>query len=128
MSAPTTKNSTATEAQNIIATVNGIIESAAQAAIIAYIPALGLPVVKQITEAIENAVANEITKLEQTGVLFLVVDIQVASEEGDLSDQIAAVKAAEGTGNALLIQTAIAHFAASQSSLVHDDGSAPPSA
>lgn len=123
---PAPVNKAATNANYIIKVVNQIVTDAAEKALETYVPALGLPVIKQITEAIENAVANQVTKLEQTGVTFLIIDFQVSSEKGDVADQIAAIKAARDSGNALLLQTAIKHFADAHSALIHSDGSAAP--
>ncbi len=123
---PAPVNKAATVADTVIKTVNQVVTGAVETALQTYVPALGLPVVKQVIDYVLEDMDDKLSKFEQTGVTFLIIDGQVASERGSVADQLAAIRAAEASGNALLLQAAVAHFAAANSSLVHDDGSAIP--
>ena len=105
-SSPTTSNSVANEVNAIIKGIENTCVPLMETAIITAIPALGLPVVKQITEEIEQIISNYLTKYAEEAADFEVIDLQVSNEESNLSKK--------GQSDA--------DFQSSQSALVHDDG------
>jgi hypothetical protein len=123
---PPITNPVASEANQIIKILEGILVPIAQNAIIAAVPALGLPVVKQITEAIETALANQLTKMAEQGVTFAIIDAQTDSEQDNLSADQAALIEAEKSGNQQEIQQDMEKYAQDNSALINDDGSSPP--
>ncbi len=110
MSTPTTTNKTADTVNSIIKGIENIAVPMIEAALIAKFPLLGAPVVKQITEEVEQVLANYVATYAEQGADFLVIDAQVDSEESKLEN---AQK--EGASDAA--------FQAAQSALVNDDGS-----
>lgn len=125
-SEPTTSNSATAHVNSLIKGIEGIIVPIAENAIIAACPELGAPVIKQITEKIEQALADEATKIAEVYADFAVVDVQVDSEERNLSKELQAVIAAERSGDQNAIQTAIQAYQSAASALDHDDGSTQP--
>lgn len=126
MSDPTTTNPAATQANAIIKELENILVPIAQAAIEKALPALGFPIIKQITEAIEQAIADKITKLAETGVTFVIVDLQVGREKGNISDDIRAILRDEKLGDENAIAKDIEKYQEDASRLANDDGSATP--
>lgn len=123
MSAPTTTNATATTVDAGIKAAGSGIVGVAEGMIIAAQPWLGWPGIKQIWEALFSWIASYFEKAAATGATFVVIDVQVGSEETKMSAALAALVAAEKSGNADAIKTAIQVYANTQSTLVHDDGS-----
>jgi hypothetical protein len=122
MTTPTTTNSAATLSGKIISALANVGVQSVEALIIADVPALGFPVIKQIWEAAFGWVASYFVKAAQNGATFAVIDVQVGAEETAMSAALAAVVAAEKTGDAAKIKAAIQAYANAQSALVHDDG------
>jgi len=119
-------NQTASNADVFIKRIEGILLPIAENAIIAACPTLGLPIIKQISEAIETAFANSIIKMVETGVTFAIVDGQVSSEENNLSlDQTNILNDEKSGDQNALIQDE-EKFEHDQDSLGSDDGSAVP--
>ena len=85
MSLPATTNSTLTAVNTVIKGIENVCLPLIEAAIIAQVPALGPPVVKQITEEIEQILANYLTKWAEEEADFTIIDGQVAAEESNLS-------------------------------------------
>lgn len=125
MADPTTTNSAATSANTAIVDVVSALIPAAEGLIIADVPALGLPIIKQIWEALFSWIAGYFEKAAENGATFGIIDLQVIKEEAGVSAGIAALIAAEKTGDPNAIQQAIKDYADANSALVHDDGSAP---
>lgn len=123
----TTINSTATKINTGISTVANALVSGVEKLIIADVPVLGLPVINIIWEALFGWITGYFIKILETGATFLVIDLQVDSEEAGVSKELAAVIAAEKGGNPNAIQAAIEAYANAQSALIHNDGSAAPS-
>ncbi len=124
-------NTTAQAADGII---DGLVTAAEHAAEISIetaievaAPAFALPVLKQIEEAIVNAVVekvgHEISIGVQTVGTFIIIDTQISSEKGGISREAAALILAEKTGDPIAIKKALQDFADAQSQLVHSDGS-----
>lgn len=120
---PTTENSAAGIANTVIKVGETGIVAVAESLAITAVPWLGLPVIKQLWEGIFNFIADKFEKAAATGATFLVIDVQVGNEETQMSKELAAVIAAEKSGDANAIKIAIANYANAQSALVHDDGS-----
>jgi len=124
-STPVPVNPVATGVSTAIGTVGGDIVSVTESMIVADSPWLGFPVLKQLWEALFAWIVGYFIKAAQTGATFAIIDVQVSSEESGMSKALAALYAAEKTGEKNAIQTAIQNYANAQSALVHDDGSVP---
>lgn len=122
---PQTTNSTATEVNSIVSALGNAGVQAVEALIIADVPVLGFPGLKQLWELLLGWVAGYFIKAAENGATFAIIDLQIAGEESGMSKALAALVAAEKTGDAAQIQAAIKVYANAQSALVHDDGSAP---
>lgn len=123
---PTTTNASATLINKIIAALANTGVQAVEALIIVDVPFLGLPGIKQIWEYLFGWVASYFIKAAQNGATFLVIDLQVGSEEASLSVALKNLIVAEKTGDPNAIKIAIQAYADAQSALIHDNGSAPP--
>lgn len=124
MSDPTPVNGTATNVNTGIAAVGGALVSTVEAMILADQAWLGLPGIKQLWEALFGWISGYFVKAAENGATFAVIDIQTGSEEAGISKALAALIAAEQTGNAQTIQAAIQAYASAQSALVNDNGGA----
>ncbi len=120
---PTTTNGTATAANNAIGAAGNAIVTVVEAMIITDQPWLGTIGVKQLWQALFGWIAGYFVKAAQNGATFAIIDVQVGNEESGISAALAALVAAEKTGNASAIQAAVQVYANCQSALVHDDGS-----
>lgn len=127
MSDPTTTNSTATMADNIISATASTLEKVTEDMIIADVPLLATPIIKQLWEGLFNWIMGYASRAAQTGATFAVIDTQVNSEQSGMSSALAALVAAEKSGDANAIQKAIQAYQAAQSSLINSNGSATPS-
>lgn len=127
-SQPTTQttNQAATLANKVIAGAESGIVGVAENLAIAAQSWLGYPGIKQIWEAFFGFVADKFTRAFQTGATFIIVDHQVDGELSGVSKELAAVVAAEKTGDVAAITAAIKAYADAYSILMHDDGSAHP--
>ena len=124
-SAPT--NSTETTADNIIQDIKSNLAPLIQAAIIAQVPFLGDPVIKQITDTVENVIENYAAKMAEEVVNFAIVDKQVSDEKSAVTDALTGLEAAEKTGDSNAIANAEEIFENANASLDADDGSNQPS-
>lgn len=122
---PTNVNGTATTVNKIISAMDNAGVQVVEAMIIADVPFLGWPGIKQIWEGFFAWIASYFIKAEENGATFAVIDIQVGSEESGISKALAAVIAAEKSGDKDAIAKAIQDYQSAQSALVHNDGSAP---
>ena len=93
--------------------------------ILSDVPWLGFPGLKQIWEALFGWIAGYFIKAAENGAAFVIMDLQIDNEKSRISTALAAIVVAEKSGDKNAIQTAIRNYAAAQSALVHDDGSAP---
>lgn len=124
---PLPVNQAATQAAALTKQLEDILVPIAENAIIAACPTLGLPVVKQITQAIEVAIADKITALIETGVVIpLVIDTQIGIEKINMAADQKALVAALKSGDQNAINTALANFQKSHGALVNSDGTATP--
>ena len=120
---PETSNKTAGTVDTVINVSTEAIVSTVETMIIADVPLLGVPVVKQLWESLLGWIAGYFSKAMQNGATFAVIDTQVNSEEKGVSSALAALIAAEKSGDKNAIQTAIKNYATENSSLIHSDGS-----
>lgn len=123
MSTPTTTNTTVTTAQNAEADAVNALVSVAEAAIIADLPWMATPGLKQLWQAFFSWAAGYLSKAIQQSTAFAIIDIQVNSEQNALSAALANIVAAQKSGNGTELQAAIAAYQKAQSALVNDDGS-----
>jgi hypothetical protein len=123
---PMSTNSTATTADVIIQNANSAIIQLVMTLAIADQPWLGWPVIKTVFSLALGWVDGYLSKAEQTGATFLIIDTQVSSEETAISRAIAAVSAAQKTGDKNALQKAIQDYANAQSALINNNGSATP--
>jgi hypothetical protein len=126
VAAPTTTNTKSATTDTAIKAVDSGIVSVVEGLILADVPALALPVIKQIWESLFMWIAGYFTRAAETGATFLIIDYQTGAEVSLMSKALAALVAAEKTGDATAIQAAILQYAQAQSSLVNSDGSAAP--
>jgi hypothetical protein len=126
MTDPTTSNKDAVTADEILSVLKNSGVAAVETLIVADVPILGVPVIKQLWELFFSWIATYFIKVAQTGTTFAIIDVQVATETMGISAALAQVVAAEKTGDAAQIQAAIQNYANAQSMLTHDDGSAAP--
>jgi hypothetical protein len=126
LSGPTTINSTAAQLDTFLKGIDTVLQPVIQNILIGYLPALGLPVIKQITGDIEAAFENYITKIVETGATFAVIDLQTGSEDSKMDQASADLQTALASGNAQAIANAEDEFDAAQSAVANDDGSATP--
>lgn len=122
---PTT-NQAAADADKLIKLVEGILVPIAENAIVAAVPALGLPIVKQIVDVITQALSDDLTQLAETGVTFGIIDNQVSNEEDNITSATAALEAAQTSGDSNAIAKANAEEDAAAQALINSDGSATP--
>lgn len=123
---PTTTNQTASAINSGISTGVNIAETVAEDLFFADFPLLNIPVIKQLCKIPFIIVGSYISKAVQGGATFIVIDVQVGAEESKMSKALAALIAAEKTGDQNVIKKAIQDYANAQSALTHDDGSAIP--
>ena len=124
MSEPTITNATAVAIDKDISLVEKGALAAAEALIFADEPALAAPGLKQLVELVLGWAGGYFAKALDSGATFAVIDNQVGKEEATLTQVIAALQAAEKSGNLDEIKKEMAAYQAAQSALVHDDGSA----
>lgn len=123
---PQTTNTEASLVDSIIQDINTtgvqIVEKLAEADV----PALALPVIKQVFEFVLGFIDLYISKAEQMGATFAVIDGQIYSEQNGMTKALASVMSAEKGGDPNAIKQAIQNYANAQSALVHFDGSKSP--
>ena len=124
---PTTTNTTEIAADTIITNANSAIVKVLQVMITADIPFLGWPVVSTVFGYVLGWFDGYLIKAEQTGLTFTINAADTASENTAMSTAIAALAAAQKSGDPNAIQAATKQFLAAQSALANDDGSAPVS-
>lgn len=120
---PTT-NTTAEAVNKVIADANSVGVQFVETLIIADQPWLGAPIFKQILGWVLAYFDGYISKAEQTGATFIVIDAQVAGEESAMSQALAAVLAAQKSGDKDALKIAIQAYADANSRLGSYDGAA----
>jgi hypothetical protein len=124
---PTTTNGAATIADKVLhALIFDVAVSAAEAEIIAVVPAMGLPILKQIDEAVIKFVAEKIYTALALGATFAIIDAQTSAEASAANEAATNLKQALTGGDPNAVTKATEDFKAAFGKLVHYDGSATP--
>jgi hypothetical protein len=126
MGTPTTTNPVATQADAIIKDIENVLVPMVENYLKGIAPPLAVPIISEITDGIEQIIANYLTKLVETGVTFTIIDIQTNDEQGKVSSDIKNILADEQSGNTAQLKIDEEKYAQDQESLVSDDGSATP--
>ena len=108
----------AAAAQGLVGIVEGLI--------IADVPFLGAPVIKQLWSALFEWIAGYFTRALETSATFTVISSQTEIEKQNLSVALQNVIAAEKSGDQAAISLAIQAYQQAQSNLVNYDGSSTP--
>lgn len=98
----------------------------AESLAIAAAPWLNTPGIKQIWQAAFEWIADKFTKAAELGATFTIIDLQIGAEQTALTRALAALVAAQKSGDKDAIRKAIQDYADAHSALIHFDGSAPP--
>ena len=122
-SEPTTTDSTASIVSQTVTDIFGAAVTAAETAIIADQPWLGLPVIKQLWEALFSYIVGKISGALGTGAGFLVIDLQSYTEVTNAASAIQALHAAQTSGDSNAITQARAQADAAAAALLHYNGS-----
>jgi uncharacterized membrane protein YfbV (UPF0208 family) len=119
---PTPSNPIATVIDDAEGAAITAVIKAAEAIAIADVPWLGLPVIKQLWEGAANYFGSLFSKVAQTGTTFAVIDVQTGVEQQQMSQALQNLIAAEQSGNASAIQTALQAYTVANAALIKDDG------
>lgn len=134
---PTQTNPTATTVNTIVSDTFGAAETIATNAIVAEIAAWTGPMapftawlvntfIKPLVSPLVKYIGGKISDVVQTAGTFAIIDEQTSAESSAVSTALAAVIAAQKSGDANALATAIKNYQLAESSLVNDDGSASP--
>lgn len=123
MSDPTTVNSGLALSDSMVTTVMDAAIAAVEAEIIAAVPELGLPVIKQVLELALHVVEGLTEEQLLRVATFLIVDAQTSLENSNLVKAAGVLAAATATGNADAINQANQDFEKALAALIHFDGS-----
>lgn len=116
-------NPVVTQAEAVVKAIESILVPIAEAAIQQAVPALALPVIRQIVDAIVQGLADKLTQLAETGVAFTIIDTQTAIENWGMSDALKALMSALASKNQEAISAATQAYRAAQLALVQASGS-----
>ena len=122
-SEPTTTDSTASIVSQTVTDIFGAAVTAAETTIIAAQPWLGLPVIKQLWEALFSYIVGKISGALGTAAGFLVIDLQTYTEVTNAASAIQALQAAQTSGDSNAITQARAQADAAAAALLHYNGS-----
>lgn len=123
MTTPTTTNSLADKVNSALGNLENAGVMVVEALIIADVPWLGFPGIKQVWELFFGWLCGYFIKASQNGATFTIIDLQVGHEIDGISKALADLITAERNGDATEIQKSIQNYANAQSALTHDDGS-----
>lgn len=127
MSDPTTVNKTASVVNEILKDIiEGSGVKAIEASVIADVPWLGLPFIKQIFEFILNKVATLIYQAAAEAATKIIIDVQVNMEESSVLSSFQNLQMAIASGDQNAIKIASDDLDKAYGSLIHSDGAAPP--
>lgn len=126
MTDPTTTNTTAQTVNTIVARANSSAVQILQGLITADVPWLGWPVIKQIFSFFLSWLDGYISIAEQKGATTVVITAQTDAEETNFNVALAALKAAQATGDANAITAAQNNYTAAALALANSDGSSSP--
>lgn len=122
---PTTTNQTASTVNKFISVAGNTIVAVTEGLILAEVQFLNLPIIKQIWHAFFTWIASYFIRAAEQGATFAIIDAQVDTEVDALSKKLAALTAAQKSGDSDAIKKAIQDYADAHTALVHADGSAP---
>ena len=105
--------------------MTGVAAPAIEAAAEAQVPFLALPIVKQLFEAIVNALAGKLSILEQQGALMIIFQIEQASTLYKLTASLKAIQDAHASGDQNAIDQAKQDAINQWASTIHFPGVAP---
>ena len=120
---PVPSDSGATQAETTVIDLFNAATTAAENLIIAAVPALGIPVLKQIWELIFSWITGYIGKAFGEGAAFIVIDIQVWAQVQKVLASSTALAQAQATGDPNAIATARAASDAAAQALFTFNGS-----
>ncbi len=126
MSAPTTTNTLAGMVNSAISEAMSLGTDAVEAAIIADVPVLGYPGLKQILEWGLSLVEGYFYSQAANAATKLVIDLQVGSEISTVNLAFTNAQQAVASGDPQAIQKASSDLDTAFGNLVHSDGSASP--
>lgn len=126
MSDPTVDNTTANYVNSIIARGNSLGAKVVISLATAKLPFLGWPVIRTLFAFLVGWLSGFMSKAEQEGATFVIIDAQISTEESALARAVVALAAAQKSGDKNAIQKAVKAYADAHSALVHYDGAAPP--
>lgn len=105
------------------AVIKYAIEPELEAYIIAQVPALGLPVLKQIMEGLLEALIEREAAILQTFLDFAIIDHQVSQEHQAVVDALKAWQAAHASGDPNVVKKSESDLVDAFGHLIHYDGS-----
>ena len=119
-------NTAATIADKIISGANSAGVQVVEKLILADVAWLNIPPLKQILSFLLGWLDGYLSKAEQLGATFIIIDTQISVEEKNFKDALAALKAAQASGDKNAIAKALATFQLAAQHLGTSDGSATP--
>lgn len=122
---PTT-DATASFANKTVGQLLNALVPVAEAAIIAAVPWLGVPGLKQIWEMLFNYIVGQLSGALGTQASFIVMDVQEYFTLKSVSSALTQLKAAQATGDVNAIAQANAAADAAAAGLLHYGGDAHP--
>ena len=119
---PLPTNPTTQVVNTVIDTVWQAAVTAAEAALIAAVPEMGVPVVKQVSQEVIQLVAQAIYKQFALWVSFEIIDFQDSAELTSEQKALVALKSAQKSGDPLALAQALSNFDQSVAALTRIDG------
>jgi hypothetical protein len=120
---PTTHNTAATVAQDVVAGLVDVSVSAAKAASIAAFPPLGWPIISTIYGIILSKIGALISTELQGYAAFAVIDIQTDIEKSAYNSAVSNLKQAQASGDQNAVSQAKQSFKDTLAKLIRSDGS-----
>lgn len=123
---PTTTDQVASAVNDVLKSIiEGAGVTAVEVSVIADVPWLGLPVIKQIFEYFLNLVASYFYVDAANAATKLVIDVQVNLEESKVLNSFQELQQAVASGDQNAIAKASGDLDSAYGSIIHSDGSAP---
>ena len=127
MSTPVPTNETTTVVNTGIDGVFSASVTAAEAALHVALPWTNWPVIGPVINFLIGQISSKIYQYLSLCVSFTIIDAQSSGEVSDFNKALAALKAAQASGDSNAIQTALTNFQSAVSSLTVWDGANRPS-
>lgn len=123
---PGTTNDTAIIVNKAIAATGGSIIAIAEDLIIAEVPFLGFPIIKQLWQTLFYWVVGYLLRALEQSATFAIIDSQIDAELKAVTQALVNLNSvAQNSGDPDAVKKAIQDYANAHSLLVHADGSAP---